>query len=80
VLPWPLDTSYSHYLDGINQQNRWGEIGAMLDGMLKWIIIAVLALYILSPIDFLPDFIPIIGWIDDLFAGFVLIMMLLKKN
>lgn len=25
-------------------------------------------LYILSPIDFIPDFIPVIGWIDDIIA------------
>ncbi len=30
-------------------------------------IIALLAiLYILSPLDLLPDFIPVIGWLDDL--------------
>lgn len=30
-------------------------------------IIALLAiLYILSPLDLVPDFIPVIGWLDDL--------------
>lgn len=36
------------------------------------IIIALLAvLYIISPIDFIPDFIPVIGWIDDVLAGMI---------
>ena len=36
------------------------------------ILVALLAiLYIASPIDFLPDFIPIIGWIDDVVALFI---------
>lgn len=26
-------------------------------------------LYIISPIDFIPDVIPIVGWIDDLVVG-----------
>jgi len=25
-------------------------------------------LYVISPIDFIPDFIPVIGWIDDIIA------------
>lgn len=36
------------------------------------IIIALVAvLYIISPIDILPDFIPVIGWIDDLVVLFI---------
>ena len=31
----------------------------------RWVIIGGTMLYLLSPIDIAPDFIPIIGWIDD---------------
>jgi uncharacterized membrane protein YkvA (DUF1232 family) len=31
----------------------------------RWLIILGSLLYILSPVDLLPDFIPVIGWIDD---------------
>ena len=37
----------------------------------KWIVlILVLALlYIISPIDIVPDPIPVVGWVDDVLVG-----------
>lgn len=31
----------------------------------RWLIVAGTLLYLISPIDISPDFIPVIGWIDD---------------
>jgi uncharacterized membrane protein YkvA (DUF1232 family) len=31
----------------------------------RWLLIGASILYLLSPIDIVPDFLPIIGWIDD---------------
>ncbi len=31
----------------------------------RWIVIAGTLIYLLSPIDISPDFIPIVGWLDD---------------
>jgi uncharacterized membrane protein YkvA (DUF1232 family) len=30
-----------------------------------WMKVAMYALYVLMPLDFIPDFIPILGWCDD---------------
>jgi uncharacterized membrane protein YkvA (DUF1232 family) len=31
----------------------------------RWLLIGGTLLYLISPIDIAPDFIPLIGWIDD---------------
>ena len=44
--------------------------------LLRWFALALLA-YALSPIDLIPDFIPVLGWLDDLLIlplGFALIL------
>ena len=40
-------------------------------GMNKWLVIGLCALYIICPIDFIPDFIPVLGWGDDLVAAII---------
>lgn len=44
-----------------------------------WILLAIL--YIVSPIDLVPDVVPVVGWLDDvavLFAAFK--QLAAKKN
>ena len=36
------------------------------------------ALYVISPIDFIPDTFPIVGWIDDGLIGFLLLQLAFK--
>ncbi|MBD1850941.1 YkvA family protein [Leptolyngbya sp. GB1-A1] len=31
----------------------------------RWVVIAASLLYIVSPVDFVTDMIPIVGWLDD---------------
>ena len=47
------------------------------DSKYRWAIIIASALYILSPIDISPDFLPIVGWIDD---GIVLTLLLTEVS
>ena len=44
-----------------------------------WLIIILAVLYVISPIDFLPDFIPIVGWIDDVVVALTAISIALPK-
>jgi len=47
----------------------------------KALAVAIVA-YVLSPIDLIPDFIPVIGWLDDLVLvplGLLLVIRLIPK-
>ena len=50
-----------------HEQTKWKMAGAAL----LWL---AQLFYVVLPFDLLPDFIPIIGWIDDLVAVFGLIV------
>jgi len=48
----------------------------------KWLIAAIIA-YALSPIDLIPDFIPIIGYLDDLILlpiGIAIVINMIPDN
>jgi uncharacterized membrane protein YkvA (DUF1232 family) len=44
-----------------------------------WLIIILAVLYIISPIDLLPDVIPVVGWIDDVVVALTAISIALPK-
>ncbi|MGC1310199.1 MAG: YkvA family protein [Phormidesmis sp.] len=61
--------------------------GALRHPVYGWLIVLGTVAYLVSPIDISPDFIPIIGWIDDGILATLLIsevsslaMDYLKKN
>ena len=39
------------------------------------LVTVLAALYVISPIDFVPDTIPILGWLDDGMIGFLLLQL-----
>lgn len=48
---------------------------------LRWpgkLMLALMAMYLLSPIDIVPDTIPLLGWLDDFALVAVVLPMLLK--
>jgi uncharacterized membrane protein YkvA (DUF1232 family) len=62
------------------QQPKW-EMPATAKkggGAGKFVVMALCAAYIIFPLDFIPDFIPILGWGDDLAAGIIGLRALMK--
>jgi len=48
--------------------------------LLKILFFIIAIIYIISPVDFICDFIPIIGYIDDLFVGLIALIVFLKTG
>jgi len=43
----------------------------------RWLVVAALA-YAMSPIDLIPDFIPVLGWLDDLLLVPILLWLAIR--
>ena len=41
-------------------------------------VIVLAGLYVISPVDFVPDFIPILGWLDDGLIAYLLMQLAFK--
>ena len=68
-----------------NRKTMWRMVREVLNGRYKMSLItnAVLALgilYVFFPFDFITDFIPFIGWIDDGVVIFMVIKRLQKET
>ena len=44
----------------------------------KFIVIGLCVLYILSPLDIIPDFLPVVGWGDDVIAALIGLRQFMK--
>jgi len=47
-------------------------------GMNKWLAASLCFLYIVWPIDIVPDFLPVVGWGDDVLAAVIGLRQLCK--
>ena len=68
-----------------NRKTMWQMIGDALHGRYKMsmltVIIAIVAVaYIIFPFDFIPDYIPVIGWIDDVVVFYLLLWRLVWET
>jgi hypothetical protein len=48
-------------------------------GINKWLFVSLCLLYVIFPLDLVPDFLPVVGWGDDVVAIFLAIQKMMKK-
>ena len=47
---------------------------------LSWVLLTLAVIYILSPIDIVPDFLPILGWLDDFLVGALAVINFINQQ
>ena len=47
---------------------------------LSWIFLILAIIYILSPIDIIPDLIPVLGWGDDFIVGALAVINFINQQ
>lgn len=55
-------------------------VSASPRSLVSWALLAVALLYGLSPLDFIPDTIPLAGWMDDIGLLFAAALNVFQKN
>jgi len=65
-----------HY--GLGRRLHSGDF-VLIPKLLGIIAFIIAFIYLISPIDFIPDIIPVIGWIDDVVALFIAFIVFLKS-
>lgn len=68
-----------------NRKTLWQMLRATVRGEYRMSVLSMMALviaiiYILFPFDFIPDFIPVLGWADDGAVMYILIRRLLNET
>ena len=67
-------------VDEIPQQEKNSvKIGKNKKG-LSWVLLTLAVIYILSPIDIVPDFLPILGWLDDFLVGALAVINFINQQ
>ena len=56
----------------IQPLSRW-YCSILRNSKYRWLVIACSLLYLVSPIDFVTDVIPVVGWLDDGMVATVLV-------
>lgn len=83
-MPTPTRERWKAWADGL-KADTYALSLAYADPRVPWyakVLVGVVVAYALSPIDLIPDFIPVIGYVDDLLlvpAGIALAAKLIPK-
>ena len=67
-----------------NRRAMWQMIREMRSGHYRMSLFTLLVLifaivYVVFPFDLIPDYIPVIGWIDDIFVLYLLLLRINKE-